>query len=276
MPIEDTIIAGLIEAVRTVAREEILPRFRNLSPDQIATKTGPQDLVTEADRAAERRLTEVANHLLPDALVVGEEAVEEDPAILDRFRDADLAVIIDPVDGTWNFASGLATFGVILAVVEKGQTVFGLLYDPVLDDWIMATRGGGTWFCRPGSEPRRLTGAPVRPRAEMHAFVPLNLYPQDQRMVLAEMAQDFGRDFSLRCSCHEYRPMAFGHADFMISPMVKPWDHAAGVLVVEECGGAAWAGGQPGYAPAEPGYPLIVTANRGNDEDVDRWQGFGL
>ena len=143
MPLTDDVMTGLIEAVRDAARREILPRFRNLSADQIDTKSGPDDLVTVADRAAEARLTAAAQKLLPGALVVGEEGVAEDPAILDRFAEAELAVVIDPVDGTFNFARGLAIFGVILAVTRHGQTVFGLLYDPVMDDWVQAHRGGG-------------------------------------------------------------------------------------------------------------------------------------
>lgn len=274
MPLTDDVIAGLIEAVRQAARDQILPRFRNLSPDQIDTKTGPEDLVTEADRAAEAQLTEAAGRLLPGALVVGEEGVAADPGILDRFATADLAVVIDPVDGTWNFASGLACFGVILAVVEKGRTIFGLLYDPVLDDWILATPGGGAWFCRPGQAPQRLSGPPARPRERWQAFVPLSLYAPAQRAAISALSEGYGRAFSLRCSCHEYRMMAFGHADLMVAPMAKPWDHAAGVLIVQECGGAVWTGGQPGYDPAAPRLPLVVMGRAEEAGEWAAWQGF--
>ena len=169
MPLTDDVMTGLIEAVRDAARTEILPRFRNLSADQIDTKSGPDDLVTVADRAAEARLTAAAQKLLPGALVVGEEGVAEDPAILDRFAEAELAVVIDPVDGTWNFANGLANFGVILAVVEGGRTIFGLLYDPVMDDWITATPGAG-----PGSAVpmRHRAACQVRPRGRATAGRP--------------------------------------------------------------------------------------------------------
>ncbi|SNY51261.1 fructose-1,6-bisphosphatase [Pseudooceanicola antarcticus] len=276
MPLTDDMITAFIEAVREVARDEILPRFRNLSPSAVEAKTGPMDLVTEADRAAEARLTEVARELLPGCLVVGEEAVEEDGSILEAFRSAELAVVIDPVDGTWNFASGVACFGVILAVVERGETIFGLLYDPVMDDWIMATRGGGAWFCRPGRAPERLSGPAPLPRDQIHAFVPLNLYPRPQRAAIAALSEDYGRALTLRCSCHEYRLMATGHAALMISPMVKPWDHAAGVLVVQECGGKVWSGGQPGYSPAAPRYPLVVAGQDGLGDEPARWQGFTL
>lgn len=237
---------GLIAAVREAARVEIMPRFRRLAPGEIATKTSVSDLVTVADRAAEQAISEAARRLMPDAAIVGEEAVSDDPAVLGRLRAGGRAVIIDPIDGTWNFASGLATFGVILAVVEDGQTIFGLLYDPVCDDWVMARRGSGAWYARPGETVTRLATPPARDQGQAHAFVPLFLYPADDRPRIAAQMPDWGRVTSLRCSCHEYRTLAFGHADLIVAPDPKPWDHAAGVLVIEEQGGAAISDG-PGY-----------------------------
>ena len=79
--------------------------------------------MTEADVNAERVITKALKARYPDALVVGEEAHAEDPSILPKLGDADLAFVIDPVDGTINFASGLPLFGVMLAVVVKGETV---------------------------------------------------------------------------------------------------------------------------------------------------------
>ena len=75
MTIDAVVLDDLISAVRQIAAEEILPRFRTLKVGEIAVKTRVDDLVTVADRAAEARLTEVAAKLLPDVVVVGEEAV---------------------------------------------------------------------------------------------------------------------------------------------------------------------------------------------------------
>ena len=145
---------ALIALVRRVAKSEILPRFRRLPDSDIRSKSAPDDLVTEADERAEAAMSAAVAQMMPEALVIGEEAVSADPTILAGLAEAERAVIIDPVDGTWNFAKGLATFGVVLAVAERGETVFGLLYDPVMDDWVMANRGGGTWYCRPDAAPR--------------------------------------------------------------------------------------------------------------------------
>lgn len=251
---------GLTEAVRAAAKAEILPRFRNLSAREVATKSGPHDLVTEADRAAERAIAAAAQALVPGALVVGEEAAESDPGLVAGLADAEKAVIIDPLDGTSNFVAGLATFGVILALREHGETTFGLLYDPVFDDWVLARRGRGAWYCRPGAAPRRLTGRAARPRGAAQGFVPLFLFAPDSRAAVAARLTRFGRVDNLRCSCHEYRMLALGQADFLFAPSAKPWDHAAGALVVAEIGGrVATAAGA--YDPAGPRAPLLALAD---------------
>ncbi|MEL7151545.1 MAG: inositol monophosphatase family protein [Pseudomonadota bacterium] len=227
----------LIQIVRRVAKAEILPRFRTLAEADVSTKTGPEDLVTEADVKAEAAITEAALAVLPDALIVGEEAAETNPALLTQLAEAPLSIIIDPVDGTWNFAKGLTTFGVILAVAARGQAVFGLLYDPVMDDWIWARRGGGAWYENAQGAKRRLT---IEGDTEggLTGFVPLFNFPEPTRLRLAGSLPGLRRIWSVRCSCHEYRTLALGGADFCLSSALKPWDHAAGALVVEEAGGA--------------------------------------
>ena len=100
----------IVEAVRRVAVAEILPGFRALAPGDIDTKSGPEDLVTPYDRAAERALATALGAILPGALFVGEESVDADPGLLDRLAAAELAVIVDPIDGTGNYAAGLAVF----------------------------------------------------------------------------------------------------------------------------------------------------------------------
>ena len=263
MGLTDTERDGLIAAVREAAHVEIMPRFRRLARSEINTKTSASDLVTIADRAAEQAISLAAKHLMPDAAIVGEEAVSDDPSVLERLKAGGRAVIIDPIDGTWNYASGLSTFGVILAVVEDGQTIFGLLYDPVIDDWVMASRGGGTWFARPGETATRLPTPPARDQKEAHAFVPLFLFRAEDRPRIAAQYPDWGRVTSLRCSCQEYRTLAFGHADMIVAPDPKPWDHAAGVLVIEELGGSALTKGS-GYDIIDTETLLTVSANTKN------------
>jgi fructose-1,6-bisphosphatase/inositol monophosphatase family enzyme len=230
--------AALIEAVRAAAKAEILPRFRNLDSDSVGSKVTPDDLVTEADRRAEAAITAAARRILPEAEVVGEEAVAEDESLLDRIGTAETCVIIDPVDGTWNFAKGLAVFGVLLAVTHRGETVFGLLYDPLVDDWVLARKGGGTWFCTASGRRERLQIGPVDGSTEFAGYSSPWLLPEHKRERYQLELLRQGRVVDLRCACHVYRMMCFGNGRFSIDLKLMPWDHAAGVLAVQEAGGA--------------------------------------
>ncbi|MBR9882941.1 MAG: inositol monophosphatase [Oceanospirillales bacterium] len=237
MPLDLNTENAVIELVREVAKREIVPRFRRLHPDAVRTKAAFDDLVTEADLSAERSLTAGISTLLPDAVIIGEEAVAANSAVLDTLPGAAQAVIIDPIDGTWNFANGLATHGVLIAITERNETVFGLLYDPVLDDWVLARRGGGAWYCKPDAQPVQLFVSQERPLAAMVGFVSAFNFPAPKRSQVSSAMLGFARAHTLRCACHEYRLLIQGNVDFYINASAKPWDHAAGALAVQEAGG---------------------------------------
>jgi len=155
------------EILRAAAHAEILPRFRNLSADSIRQKTSQLDLITDADEAAEQVIGAELSRGFPGCLVIGEEGVSRDPRLLDRLAGADLAFVVDPVDGTLNFASGLPLFGVMAAAVVKGEIVCGVILDPISDDWAMAVRGEGAWIERPNGSTTALQVASAVPLAEM-------------------------------------------------------------------------------------------------------------
>jgi fructose-1,6-bisphosphatase/inositol monophosphatase family enzyme len=249
MDLDERAIAAIIEAVRRVAKAEVMPRFRNLDPSEIGTKSGPNDLVTIADRLAEAAVTEAMGAILPGATVIGEEAVAENPALLARIGEAESCVILDPIDGTGNYAAGIAVFGMILAVVHRGRTVFGLLYDPVLDDWVAATRSRGAWYQRPGGAPRALRTRPAPDFTRALGFLAPSVYAPAERAALLAAFSPVEQLRFLRCSCHEYRQIATGQADFIVSPGLRPWDHAAGVLVLEMAGGLVLVDGTARYSP---------------------------
>ena len=138
----------LADIVTIAADQEIMPRFRSLGDGAIREKTSALDLVTDADEAAEAAIKAAVTKAFPKAVFVGEESVEKDRALLKKIAGADLAIIIDPVDGTSNFAWGLPLFGVLAAVVERGVTVGGVIYDPVGRDCTFALKGQGAWAKR--------------------------------------------------------------------------------------------------------------------------------
>lgn len=242
-------ITDLIETVRHTGRHEIMPHFRQLAPENVQTKTDLKDLVTDADRAAEQAITRAVAKILPQAVVVGEEAVAERPALMDAIGTAQTSVIVDPIDGTGNFVAGLAVIGTILAVVENGETIFGLLYDPVLDDWVYAIRGAGAFFASDTIAPQRVNTRVARPLETAKGFIPLDNYAAADRARVIRAFDPVYQVHDLRCSCHEYRLLASGQADFLRSALLKPWDHAAGQLVLQEAGGWAQVAGGADYAP---------------------------
>lgn len=236
-PITPAQQSHVLNIVRRAARAEILTRFRNLSASDIADKDGAGDLVTAADEAAERMMTRALALAFPSALIVGEEAAAKDPSLLNRIADAPLAFIIDPVDGTWNFANGLAVFGVILSVTQYGKPAFGLIYDPMADDWAMATAEGPATLQKASGATRPLKCAMGGALEDLTGFIPLHFFEKRLQAQVAATMPGFRRTPNLRCSAHEYRMMAMGQADFLLTPSLNPWDHAAGALIVARAGG---------------------------------------
>lgn len=230
---------SLVNIVRRAAKTEILPRFRNLSAHQIGTKSGPQDLVTEADTAAEAMIARGILQLFPNAVVIGEEAAAANPALRQKAAEAELAFIIDPVDGTWNFAHGVPLFGVILAATRFGKPVFGMLYDPMVDDWVIADDQSATRIIGAGRAARVTSVSDGGALDQLSGVMHFYLMSQEQQDKLAPVLPNFSRMSSMRCSCHEYRVMAQGGVDFTLSGVLNPWDHAAGVLLCNQAGGVA-------------------------------------
>src|SRR5687768_9958714 len=124
----------LANILRDAARAEALPRFRRLDSAMVQTKTEAIDLVTEADVATEEVIKARVAQWMPGALFVGEESVAADPALLPRLATADLAIVVDPIDGTANYAAGMPLFACMAAVVSGGETIAGIIYDPMGDD----------------------------------------------------------------------------------------------------------------------------------------------
>ncbi|MBO1903355.1 inositol monophosphatase [Microvirga sp. 3-52] len=257
---------AVADILRTTAQAEILPRFRNLSADAIRTKSSQLDLVTDADEAAERVIETELLRRFPAAIVIGEEGVSRNARLLDGLGEADLAFILDPVDGTLNFASGLPLFGVMAAVAMKGEIVCGVILDPISDDWAMAVRGEGAWTQRPdGSTSPLQVSSPV-PLAQMAGNVSWRYLPEDVRPIVTGNLPKVAMAADLRCAAHTYRQIAAGYLHFSFSSSVMPWDHAAGWLIHREAGGyTAHFDGSP-YRPVNRGGGLISAP------DKESWQ----
>ncbi|MGV8936792.1 MAG: inositol monophosphatase family protein [Allorhizobium sp.] len=232
-------IALLANALQEAAAIEIMPRFRNLGEGDVRMKSEAIDLVTEADEAAERLIRARVEAAMPDAVFIGEEAVAADPSLLARIADADLAVIVDPIDGTFNYAAGLPLFGVMLSVIVKGETVAGIIFDPLGNDWTIAEIGSGAWAYRTDGTQTRLSVTPAPALDQMIGIANVGFFDKDlRRRILSNLAEV--RMFtSYRCAAHEYRTFASGHLHFAMYNKLMPWDHLAGTLISQEAGAYA-------------------------------------
>ncbi len=255
-------VDALMTILREAAKAEILPRFRRLDDSMVRQKTEAIDLVTEADESAERMIKARVAELAPDALFVGEESVAAEPALLDRLGGADLAVVVDPVDGTANFAAGLPLFAVMAAVVSKGETVASIIYDPMGDDWFVAEKGAGAFMKRPDGGSERLTVANPPALGQMVGSVSIAFLPAESKpKVLANLAK-VRVAANYRVAGHDYRLFASGHSHFVAFNKLMPWDHLAGTLISQEAGGyAARFDGSP-YLPSHLTGGLLLAPDR--------------
>ena len=254
-PPDPTQVVTIIEAV---ARDIILPRFRTLADGHVREKE-PGDLVTIADEESEARLSEELAALLPGSVVVGEEAVAADPSVLDRLSGDAPVWIVDPLDGTANFASGNERFAMIVALAHGGRTVAGWIHEPLSGRTGWAVTGEGTFV--DGERTRVAAPAAI---ADMRGFVSGPKYSRDWWPRLSRLRDSMAAGRNLRCSGIEYLELASGRAHLCVPVRLKPWDHAAGVLMHREAGGfSAFADGSD-YTPMVHEGLLIVAPNAEN------------
>jgi len=257
---------ALATILRDAARTEILPRFRRLMPGDVREKSSAIDLVTEADEASERFIEARCREAFPDAVFVGEEGVAADAALLAKVAASEWAIVVDPIDGTANFAAGAPMFGVMAAVVHRGETVAGVIYDPLGDDAMIAERGSGAFLVRPNGERERQRVATALPIAESIALAGTSLLPVEERRELLPRLAELRILANYRTAAQEYRLMASGHVHFQFYVKLMPWDHLAGSLLVEEAGGYVRRLDGERYVPSDVAGGLLTAP------DADSWR----
>ncbi len=205
------------------ARAEILPRFRHVTVE-LKQDGSP---VTEADRAAEQALRAALRQALPEAAILGEEFGSEGR------EGASLQWVIDPIDGTIAFSRGIPLFGTLLALLEDGEPVLGVIDCCAIDERTVGWKGGG---CFRNGTPVRASGATDLRQAIVSHGDAFCFDRAGKRSVFERMAREI--------------PMlrgytdAFGHAqtcagsiDVMVDLDLNPWDMAATRILVAEAGG---------------------------------------
>ena len=243
--------------IRDVAQSVVMPRYQALAKHEISEK-GPGDLVTIADHESELALTERLVDLLPGSLVVGEEAAAADPSVIANLASEQPVWVIDPVDGTYNFAHGEPIFAMIVALTQGGATRLGWIFLPIDDEMAMAEEGSGAW----------INGTPIQVDVperleDLIGGINYGLFDKDRKPAVRAACRTFRECRNLRCSGREYVDMSRGIRHFTYSRQLKPWDHAAGVLMHREAGGySARADDESPYQLVDPGTGLLVAPSR--------------
>ncbi len=264
MTIRNSFMAGNIqpekvsEIIIDTAHRIILPRYNQLATGDIDTKSGPDDLVTIADREAEIELRQALTSLYAGSVLIGEEGVSAGTQTLDLLKNGDsrLIWIADPVDGTWNFVHGKREFCVMLAAVVNGEIRHGWIYDILGKKMLMVEKGGGAYF---GSQ--KLSVAPSGLLSDMNGHAGRKYFPKSLRPHVEKFKGEVKSLYSLSCAGHEYIRIASGQSDFGIYSKIRPWDHFAGTLAVQEAGGfvAKWDGSL--YSPRDDFGGLVAASN---------------
>ena len=237
-------------AVDAARRAGAFLRSRFGSRPAFATKGSSTNLVTEMDEGAEAIIVEAIRARFPDHAILAEESGALPGAAAHRW-------IVDPLDGTTNYAHGLPIYGVSIALEIEGVLALGVIYDPSRDELFVAERGRGA----------TLDGAPIRvaPTARMAESLLGTSYPNDIRTAARDNRAEHG---ALLLRCHGVRTIgsavlglasvAAGRLDGYWEQRLGAWDVAAGALLIREAGGTVTSvsGG-----PLDLAAPSILASN---------------
>ena len=250
MPLKDEVAA----LMRSVAMREVMPRFRALAADEIVEKS-PGEVVTTADRESELRLSDGLAALGLGARIVGEEAAARDPALLDDIGTG-AVWLVDPLDGTANFAAGHGPFGMMVALVENGVPLAGWMLDPQSGRMCHAERGKGA-TCD-GVRVRTRTTRRDRPVA---ALATQFMGAVRRERINAAARRRFAQVPIPRCVAESYPRLVLGSNDVALFQRILPWDHAPGVLFLTEAGGHATHWDRTPYRVGGEGAGLLAAAH---------------
>lgn len=247
--------ADVLELVCAVARDELLSRFRRLTPEQVHVK-GTQDLVTDADLEAERLLSEGLMELLPGSVVVGEESSHSDPALRDHVAHHECAWVVDPLDGTAHYAAGRESFGIMVALTCRGNVEAAWIHLPISGRTAWARRGQGV---RLDGQLVRIPGPP--PLERQCGVLKTRFLPPELRRRVAALSMLERMEGSNLCAAQCYLDILAGTTHFALFYKTEPWDHAPGALLIQEGGGAVLRLDGSEYSAGDGKSGLLVAAS---------------
>lgn len=227
----------IFEEITALAREcgEILKKA-DRSKINVDSKDGHANFVTEYDVLVQSKIQEGLSRILPEAAFFGEEGEHT------SFPDKEWVFIVDPIDGTTNFMKGLDLSAIAIALLNKKERVFGLVYNPFRDEMFTAVKGQGAFL---NGFPISVSSQPLEKGIVLFGTSPyyeeLPRKAFDKALYYMDKCIDVRRFGSAELDlCY----VACGRAELYFEPLIQPWDYAAGSLIVEEAGGTVtqWDG----------------------------------
>ena len=230
--------AAFVNELATVSGETILPFFRTALSIEDKGRGGSFDPVTAADHAAETVMRALIRRTFPDHGIIGEEYGQER-------ADAEYVWVLDPIDGTKSFISGMPAWGTLIGLMRSGEPVFGMMSQPFTRERFSG--GGGAARYRGPAGERDLR---VRPCSRLSEAI---LFTTSPRLMNDADRKSFGRvEDAVRLSryggdCYAYCMLAAGHVDLVIETELKPYDVLPLVPIIIGAGGmiTSWEGGAP-------------------------------
>jgi myo-inositol-1(or 4)-monophosphatase len=216
----------VLEAVKTVARVEIMPRYLKVAHERKADGS----LSTQADHASQAALNISLKKIL-DCPVLGEEMTDAEQQDLWSHK-GDMLWCVDPIDGTTNFVNGIPYFAVSVALLKNHQSILGAVYDPVADEIFYAEKGKGAF----------LNGVemPIKQRVPtlQEAVAEIDLKRLSDKLASAlSIEPPFSSARNFGASTLDWCYTAAGRFDVYLHGGQKLWDYAAGSLILSEAGG---------------------------------------
>ena len=226
-----TLDRKILALLQRVSEQAILPRYQSLTAGDIENKA-QGDVVTVADHQAEEMLAEGLAKLNSGVAIVGEEAAHADPAVLAGLSEQ--CWIVDPLDGTNNFAAGKPPFGIMVALADNGFAVSGWLYDCLTGRFCAAHRGSGAHV-----DGARVVAKPSGNDPPVVAISLVFVEQERREAICRHIAPHYTLVDIPRCAAEQYPRLGLGKNDVSVFERTLPWDHAAGVLWLNEAGGVA-------------------------------------
>ncbi|HXF88675.1 MAG TPA: histidinol-phosphatase [Xanthobacteraceae bacterium] len=227
---------AFVERLAHVAGEAILPFFRTSLSVEDKGRGGKFDPVTAADRAAEAAMRALIRKTFPDHGIIGEEFGDER-------TDAEYVWALDPIDGTKSFICGLPIWGTLIALMRRGEPVFGMMYQPFTREQFTGDGAAADYRGPAGKRSLRVRRCAALADAILATTSPLLMNAADRaafgRVEQAVRLSRYGGD------CYAYCMLAAGHVDLVIETELKPYDVLPLIPIITGAGGVitAWDGG---------------------------------